>query len=82
MDAWSTLLADYRSSAVAFALFALLHSLGAREPCKELIARVCGGFFVEHFWRLLYCVLSYLALYHVRAETAPSYRSTPPAESS
>jgi protein-S-isoprenylcysteine O-methyltransferase Ste14 len=65
MSAWNALLADYGASAVAFALFALLHSVGAREPCKEVIARLCGGFFLEHYWRLLYCVLSYLALYHV-----------------
>ena len=65
MGAWDALFADYGPSAVAFALFALLHSVGAREPCKEVIARLCGAFFLEHFWRLLYCVLSYLALYHV-----------------
>lgn len=65
MSAWDALLADYGASAVAFALFALLHSVGAREPCKEVIARLCGEFFLEHYWRLLYCVLSYLALYHV-----------------
>ncbi len=65
MSAWDALLGDYGVSAVAFALFALLHSVGAREPCKEAIARLCGGFFLEHYWRFLYCVLSYLALYHV-----------------
>jgi len=65
MSAWDGLLTDYRASAVAFALFALLHSVGAREPCKEVIARFCGGVFLEHFWRLLYCVLSYLAFYNV-----------------
>ncbi len=65
MGTWNALLDDYGSSAIAFAFFALLHSLGAHEPCKELIARLCGAFFLEHFWRLFYCVLSYLALYHV-----------------
>ncbi len=65
MSGWNSLLADYGASAIAFALFALLHSVGAREPCKNLIARIFGDFFLEHYWRLIYCVLSYLALYHV-----------------
>ena len=65
MNEARALLADYGVSAAAFAVFALLHSLGAREPCKALIARLFGDFFLEHFWRLVYCVLSYLALYHV-----------------
>jgi protein-S-isoprenylcysteine O-methyltransferase Ste14 len=38
---------------VAFALFALLHSVGAREPFKNALARWTGRFFVEHFWRLV-----------------------------
>ena len=57
------LIASYGSSAAAFAVFALLHSVGAREPCKEALARWFSPFFVEHFWRLAYCVLSFGALY-------------------
>lgn len=54
---------DYAASLVAFAVFAVLHSVGAREPFKRALARVAGAFFVEHFWRLVYCGGSYVALY-------------------
>ena len=57
------LIASYGGSAAAFAVFALLHSVGAREPCKEALARWISSFFVEHFWRLAYSVLSFGALY-------------------
>lgn len=58
-------LAAYWPSAAAFGLFGLLHSLGAREPCKEALARWSSRFVVEHYWRLPYCALSYAWLYHV-----------------
>lgn len=56
-------LARFGPSLVAFGLFGLLHSLGAREPFKQALARWTSPFVVEHFWRLVYCVLSYAALY-------------------
>jgi methanethiol S-methyltransferase len=55
--------ADYGTSLLAFGLFALLHSIGAREPFKHALARWTSPFFVEHFWRLVYCALSFAALY-------------------
>ena len=58
-----TLFRNYAPSLTAFAVFAVLHSVGAREPFKRALARLTGGFFVEHFWRLVYCVGSYAALY-------------------
>jgi methanethiol S-methyltransferase len=54
---------SYGPSVFAFALFAVLHSIGAREPCKRALARWLGPFFVDHFWRLVYCGLSFAALY-------------------
>jgi protein-S-isoprenylcysteine O-methyltransferase Ste14 len=57
-------LGRYAPSFLAFAAFAILHSWGAREPAKQLLARWTSPFFVEHFWRLCYCVLSYATLYH------------------
>ena len=59
-----SLLANYGPSLVAFGLFALLHSIGAREPFKNALARWTSSFFVEHFWRLVYCALSFVALYY------------------
>ena len=59
-----TLLGDYWPSLLSFALFGLLHSVGAQEPFKNALARWTGPFFVEHFWRILYCGLSYVALYY------------------
>ena len=48
---------------VAFAAFAVLHSVGAQEPFKDALARCAGRFFVDHFWRAVYCALSFWALY-------------------
>ncbi len=57
-------LGDYGPSLVAFGLFAFLHSIGAREPFKNALARWTSPFFVEHFWRIVYCALSFVALYY------------------
>lgn len=61
--AMATLLDDYGAALFAFALFAVFHSVGAHEPFKEALARRTGPFFVEHFWRLGYCALSFAVLY-------------------
>ena len=58
-----SLLTDYGPSLFAFSLFSLLHSIGAREPFKCALARWTSPFFVEHFWRLVYCAVSFAALY-------------------
>ena len=71
---FASFLADYGASLAAFALFALLHSVGAQEPCKDALARIAGRFFVDHFWRLMYCSLSYLAL--LSKHESNDYRST------
>ncbi len=60
-----TIATDYWPSAAAFAVFAALHSLGAQDGFKERIARLIGRFAVDHFWRLSYCVASYVLLYQV-----------------
>lgn len=59
-----SLFADYWPSVPAFGLFAALHSIGAWEPFKAWRARWTTQGFVEYAWRFLYCVLSYVALYH------------------
>ncbi len=59
-----SLLGDYGASVAAFAAFGLLHSIGAQEPFKNALARWTSPFFVDHFWRLAYCGLSYAALYY------------------
>lgn len=61
----SVLVAEYAHSTLAFAAFGLLHSIGAREGFKNRLASVAGDFFVTYFWRIIYCALSYYALYHV-----------------
>jgi protein-S-isoprenylcysteine O-methyltransferase Ste14 len=60
-----TIIADYWASVAAFLLFGVLHSLGAQEACKDWLAARVGRFFVDHFWRLTYCVASYVSLYYV-----------------
>lgn len=57
------LLEGYWASVLAFAAFGLLHSVGAQEPFKDALARWAGPFFVDHFWRIVYCGLSFWALY-------------------
>lgn len=59
----ASLLEDYGAALIAFGLFAVLHSIGAHEPLKNALARWTSPFFVEHFWRLAYCALSFAALY-------------------
>jgi len=49
---------------LAFSVFAVLHSVCAHEPFKQLLERITGQFFVDYFWRLIYCGLSYWALYY------------------
>jgi protein-S-isoprenylcysteine O-methyltransferase Ste14 len=60
----SSVFGGYGASIIAFAVFGLLHSIGAQEPFKNALARWAGSFFVDHFWRLVYCGLSYWALYY------------------
>jgi len=60
---FSSFLSSYGPSLAAFGAFGLLHSICAQEPFKEALARMTGPFFVDHFWRLIYCVVSYGALY-------------------
>jgi len=59
------IIADYRISITAFLLFGVLHSFCAQEAFKNWLARWAGRFFVEHFWRLIYCAISYVSLYQV-----------------
>lgn len=56
-------LADYGPSVVAFGLFAFFHSVGAHEPLKRALGRWTSPFLVDHFWRVIYCALSFAALY-------------------
>jgi len=49
---------------LAFTLFALFHSLCAQEKFKDYLTRVTSEFFVDHFWRLIYVLIS-LKLYFV-----------------
>lgn len=56
---------DYWLSFTAFGLFGLLHSIGAHESFKDALGRRTSALFVEHFWRLLYCLVSYLWFYKV-----------------
>ena len=60
----SSVFGGYGASIIAFAVFGLLHSIGAQEPFKNALTRWTGSFFVDHFWRLVYCGLSYWALYY------------------
>ena len=60
----TSIFGGYAASIIAFAVFGLLHSVGAQEPFKNALTRWTGQFFVDHFWRLVYCGISYWALYY------------------
>lgn len=47
-----------------FFVFAVFHSITAHEFFKNALEKFFGGFFVEHFWRLIYCLLSFYLLYY------------------
>ena len=58
------IVSDYWASFCAFALFGVLHSVCAQEPFKDALARWTSQFFVDHYWRFIYNVLSFAALYY------------------
>jgi hypothetical protein len=55
----------YAISCLMFTIFAVSHSVGAHEWFKDFLAKFTGKFFVKYFWRITYCSLSYVLLYHV-----------------
>jgi hypothetical protein len=59
------LVRDCWESLATFCLFGVFHSLAAREPFKEALARWTGPFFVDSSWRLVYCLISFLWYYQV-----------------
>jgi protein-S-isoprenylcysteine O-methyltransferase Ste14 len=42
-----------------FGLFGLFHSVTAREPFKNGLARWTSPFVVDHFWRIIYCLITF-----------------------
>jgi hypothetical protein len=58
-----SLVGDYWPSLLVFLGFGALHSVCAQEAFKTWLARRTSAFFVEHFWRVTYSGLSYIALY-------------------
>jgi len=59
------LIREYWESLAAFFLFALFHSVAAREPFKTALAKATSPFFVNHFWRLDYCLISFVWYFQV-----------------
>jgi protein-S-isoprenylcysteine O-methyltransferase Ste14 len=53
------LVREYWYSFAAFGFFGLFHSVMAREPFKNALASWTSSFFVEHFWRLFYCIITF-----------------------
>jgi protein-S-isoprenylcysteine O-methyltransferase Ste14 len=59
------LVRDYWQSIAAFGLFGVFHSAAAREPFKNALARRTSPFLIDHFWRLLYCLISFYWYYQI-----------------
>ena len=53
------LVRDYWQALAAFGLFGVFHSLTAREPFKNALARRTSPFIVDYFWCLLYCLITF-----------------------
>ena len=43
---------------LVFILFALFHSITAQDYFKQWLARLSSSFFVDYFWRIIYCLIS------------------------
>lgn len=50
---------------IYFLLFALFHSVCSQEWFKDILAKFTGTFFVEYFYRFIYCIISLVLLYEV-----------------
>jgi hypothetical protein len=59
------LIIEYWESLAAFFLFAVFHSLAAREPFKKRLAQWTSPFFINHYWRLIYCLVSFVWYFQV-----------------
>jgi hypothetical protein len=59
------LILDYWESFAAFCAFGLFHSITAREPFKNALARWTSPLFVDHYWRLTYCLISFVWYYQI-----------------
>ncbi len=54
---------NYGLAAVLFFAFCLLHTGGAHESFKDWLSSVTGPFFVKYFWRITYCIASWILFY-------------------
>ena len=63
-------------SSLTFLAFALFHSVTAHEKFKAVITRFLSAFFVVHFWRLIYCVVSFWMLYYLFLPTLFQFNTT------
>lgn len=59
------LLLTYIKAFIAFVVFAVFHSYGAHESFKDKLAKITGRIFVDHFWRIAYCAISYWLLFYL-----------------
>jgi hypothetical protein len=59
----SALFQNYGLAATLFFAFCLLHTGGADESFKTWLTSKVGPFFVEYFWRVTYCIGSWVLLY-------------------
>ncbi len=52
-------------SGMIFVGFAIFHSITAQESFKNWLSQYTGHYFISHFWRLLYFLISYVLLFLV-----------------
>jgi len=48
-----------------FLCFSLFHSICAHEIFKNALGKFAGEYFVKHFWRILYCAISFYMYFHL-----------------
>lgn len=55
----------YTLLAIYFLFFAIFHSLCSQEWFKNYLSKITGNFFIEYFYRFVYCLISIILLYEV-----------------
>src|SRR4051812_36472361 len=59
----STMTTDIARVVFNFAVFGVFHSIGASERFKKALSILFSPFFVDYFYRFIYCLISWYLLY-------------------
>ena len=63
---------------LVFFILGTFHSIAAQDWFKDLLKKMVGVFFVDHFWRMSYCIISFGLLKLFEAFTHLSFGRNDP----